>query len=52
MEAGKAPEKVFTLAELRQHKDGKSLWIAIGDTVYDVSKFMEEVIRDSRCHHF
>jgi len=36
-------EKTFTLAEVKQHKDAKSLWIAIGDNVYDVTKFMEEV---------
>ena len=36
-------ERTITLAELRQHKDAKSLWLAINDTVYDVTKFMEEV---------
>lgn len=37
-------EKVYTLDEVKQHKDEKSLWIAISDTVYDVTEFMEEVI--------
>jgi cytochrome b involved in lipid metabolism len=35
-------EKTFTLEEVKKHKDGKSLWMAINDTVYDVTKFMEE----------
>jgi len=42
MEGSKVLDKTITLAELRQHKDAKSLWIAINDTVYDVTKFMEE----------
>jgi len=37
-------EKIYTLDEVKQHKDAKSLWIAISDTVYDVTEFMEEVI--------
>jgi len=36
-------EKIYTLDEVKQHKDAKSLWIAIADTVYDVTPFMEEV---------
>jgi cytochrome b involved in lipid metabolism len=43
MEGTAVPEKIITLAELRQHRDAKSLWLAISDTVYDVTKFMEEV---------
>jgi len=35
-------EKIYTLAELRQHKDAKSLWMAIHDEVVDVTKFLEE----------
>jgi cytochrome b involved in lipid metabolism len=35
-------EKLYSLADLRQHKDSKSLWIAIHDDVYDVTKFLEE----------
>jgi cytochrome b involved in lipid metabolism len=34
--------KTYTLEEVKKHKDGKSLWLAIDDTVYDVTKFMEE----------
>lgn len=40
----KKGEKIYTLDEVKQHKDAKSLWIAISDTVYDVTEFMEEVI--------
>jgi len=36
-------EKTYTLDEVKQHKDAKSLWIAISDTVYDVTEFMDEV---------
>ena len=43
MEGAKEPERTISLAEVRQHKDGKSLWITIDDVVYDVTKFMEEV---------
>jgi len=35
--------KTYTLAEVRQHKDAKSLWIAIADNVYDVTEFIDEV---------
>lgn len=34
--------KTITLKELREHRDAKSLWLAIHDTVYDITKFMEE----------
>jgi len=37
------PERMITLEELRQHRDTKSLWLAIHDNVYDVTKFLEEV---------
>jgi len=36
-------EKTYTLDEVKQHKDAKSLWIAIADNVYDVTEFLEEV---------
>ena len=36
-------EKTYTLDEVKQHKDSKSLWIVIGDNVYDVTEFMDEV---------
>jgi len=42
MEGSNETEKLITLEELRQHRDAKSLWLAIHDTVYDVTKFMEE----------
>lgn len=35
--------KVITLEELKQHKDEKSLWIAVYDNVYDITKFAAEV---------
>jgi len=35
--------KVITLEELKLHKDEKSLWIAIYDNVYDITKFAAEV---------
>lgn len=34
--------KIITRAELAQHKDAKSIWIAIHDKVYDITKFLEE----------
>jgi len=41
--ASNADEKTYTLAEVKQHTDAKSMWIAIADNVYDVTEFMEEV---------
>ena len=35
--------KVISADELKQHKDASSLWIAIHDRVYDVTKFLDEV---------
>ena len=37
---------VYTLAEVAKHKDHENggLWMVIHDKVYDVSKFMNEVI--------
>ena len=35
--------KAVTLEELKGHKDASSLWLAIHDNVYDVTKFIEEV---------
>lgn len=34
--------KVVTLEELKSHKDASSLWIAIHDKVYDITKFLDE----------
>lgn len=36
-------KRLISKEELKQHKDAKSLWLAIHDQVYDVTKFMEEV---------
>ena len=36
-------KRTITLEELKRHKDGKQLWLAIHDKVYDVTKFLEEV---------
>lgn len=41
-EETKSMARKITLEELKKHKDSKSLWIAINDNVYDVTKFMEE----------
>lgn len=34
--------KIITRAELAEHKSARSIWMAIHDKVYDVSKFLEE----------
>ena len=40
-----APEKkVYRLEEVKQHKDVKSAWIVVHNKVYDVTKFLEEVL--------
>lgn len=44
--------KTITLEELKKHKDGKSLWLAIHDKVYDVTKFLEEVSKSSCLFEF
>ena len=40
--------KVFKLTEVAEHNkskgDNKSIWIVIHDKVYDVTKFMDEVL--------
>lgn len=33
----------FTRAEVSQHKTPDNIWIIIGERVYDVTKFLEEV---------
>lgn len=38
-----AEEKTFTLEEIEKHNDKKSVWILIHGSVYDVTKFLEEV---------
>ena len=42
--------KIITLAELQEHNMGKSVWIAIHGQVYDVTKFLEEVMCTSVLH--
>lgn len=39
-----AATKKYSLKEVEAHKDKKSCWIVISDNVYDVTKFLEEVI--------
>ena len=36
--------RIITKAELAEHNNGKSTWIAIHDKVYDCTKFLEEVM--------
>ncbi|CAB4025554.1 cytochrome b5 [Paramuricea clavata] len=35
-------KKIITLAELQEHDTAKSLWIAINNHVYDITKFLDE----------
>ncbi len=35
--------KYISLAEIKEHNDGKSTWLVIHDKVYDVTSFLEEV---------
>ena len=37
-------DKRYTLEDVKQHKTAKSCWIIIHDKVYDVTKFLNEVI--------
>lgn len=39
-----AEVKKFTLAQVKEHNTGTDLWIIIRDKVYDVTKFLFEVI--------
>lgn len=36
--------RLFTRAEVAKHNDSKEPWIIIHDSVYDVTKFLNEVI--------
>lgn len=38
-----AETKKFTLAQVKEHNNGKDLWIVIRDKVYNVTKFLSEV---------
>lgn len=35
--------KTFTLTEVAEHNEKKSVWIIIHDCVYDVTPFLDEV---------
>ena len=35
--------KIYTLEEIAQHNEKKSVWIVIHDSVYDVTPFLDEV---------
>ena len=35
--------KLISLEELKSHNNSTSIWLAIHDKVYDVTKFLEEV---------
>lgn len=35
--------RTISFEELKEHSTAKSLWMAIHDDVYDVTKFLEEV---------
>lgn len=35
--------KTYTLEEIAEHKNKKSVWLLIHGNVYDVTKFLEEV---------
>jgi hypothetical protein len=37
-------KKIFTTEEVAQHKEKSSTWIIIHGNVYDVTKFLEEVL--------
>ncbi len=34
----------YSWEEISKHNSVQSLWVVISDTVYDVTKFMEEVL--------
>ena len=34
--------KTITLAEVAEHKDRNSCWVAIHNKVYDITKFLDE----------
>lgn len=36
--------KKFTFAEVKEHNKPTDLWVVIHDKVYDVTKFLHEVI--------
>lgn len=36
--------KTYTLKEIEEHNTNDSVWLLINNGIYDVSKFLEEVI--------
>ena len=46
---GEKSSKLFSLEEVKEHNTNnqgeKSVWLVIHDKVYDVSKFLDEVIK-------
>ena len=34
----------FTWEEIAEHRSAESLWVVVHDKVYDITKFMEEVL--------
>lgn len=36
-------KKIYRLTEVKEHKDSKSTWVVIDNSVYDITKFLEEV---------
>ena len=45
---GKGEQKKYTWEEIKKHNHQRSLWIVVHNTVYDVTKFMEEVSSANR----
>lgn len=37
--------KTYTLEEIAEHSSNDSIWILINNGVYDVTQFLEEVIK-------
>lgn len=37
-----AEPRIYTVAEVKEHNNGKSTWMVIHDKVYDITKFLEE----------
>ena len=37
----------FTWEEIAEHRSAESLWVVVHDKVYDITKFMDEVLAQS-----
>lgn len=42
----------ITRAEVTEHTSGKSAWFVIGNKVYDITKFMDEVCLPFCCEYY